>query len=53
MTEKKILNDFMPNRNESYFKEFENIVSKNLITEEEIIKCIKTVMDPEDSSKFV
>ena len=47
MTEEKILNDFMPNRNESYFKEFENIVSKNLITEEEIIKCIKTVMDPE------
>tara|TARA_Y100001970_G_scaffold200088_1_gene243329 strand:+ start:3221 stop:3607 length:387 start_codon:yes stop_codon:yes gene_type:complete len=47
MTEEKILNDFMPNRNESYFKEFKNIVSKNLITEEEIIKCIKTVMDPE------
>ena len=47
MTEEKILKDFMPNGNGSYFKEFKDIASKNLITEEEIIKCIKTVMDPE------
>ena len=47
MTEEKKLNDFLPNKNESYYKvfDFENEVS--LISEEKIIKCIKTVMDPE------
>ncbi len=47
MTEDKNLKDFMPLKSESYFKEFNNIITKNLIREEEIIKCIKTVMDPE------
>ena len=47
MTEKKSLKDFMPIKNGSYFKEFKNNISQNLITEEEIINCIKTVMDPE------
>ena len=47
MTEEKNLKDFIPNVNDVYFKEFNKNVSKNLITEEEIIKCIKTVMDPE------
>ena len=47
MTEEKNLKDFMPNTNGSYFKEFNNNESKNLISEEEIVKCIKTVMDPE------
>ena len=47
MTEEKSLKDFMPNKNGRYFKKFNNIVSKNLITEEEIVNCIKTVMDPE------
>ena len=47
MTEEKNLKDFMPNTNGSYFKEFDNNESKNLISEEEIVKCIKTVMDPE------
>ena len=47
MTEEKNLKDFMPNTNGSYFKEFNNNASKKLISEDEIIKCIKTVMDPE------
>ena len=47
MTEEKNLKDFMPNGNGSYFRKFDDIVSNNIITEEEIVKCIKTVMDPE------
>ena len=47
MTEDKSLNDFMPNRNGSYYKRFNKIECKDLITEEKIVKCIKTVMDPE------
>ena len=47
MTEDKSLEDFLPNTNGSYFKEFNNEVSNTLISEEEVVKCIKTVMDPE------
>ena len=47
MTEDKSLEDFLPNKNGSYFKEFNNALSNILITEEDVIKCIKTVMDPE------
>ncbi len=47
MTEEKNLKDFMPNKNGSYYREFDIIITKNSITEEEIVKCIKTVMDPE------
>ena len=47
MTVEKKLEDFLPNKNGSYFKklEFQNEVS--LINNEQIIECIKTVMDPE------
>ena len=47
MTEDKSLEDFLPNKNGSYFREFNNAVSNTLISEEEVVKCIKTVMDPE------
>ena len=47
MTEDKSLEDFLPNKNVSYTKEFNNEGSNTLINEEEIVKCIKTVMDPE------
>ena len=47
MTKEKNLKDFLPNRNGSYFKEFKNEISINLITKNDVIKCIKTVMDPE------
>ena len=47
MTKEKKLEDFLPNKNESYFKEFESQNEFSLINKEEIIACIKTVMDPE------
>ena len=47
MIEEKKLEDFLPNKNGSYFKEFESQNEFNLINKEEIIACIKTVMDPE------
>mgnify|MGYP001342573843 CR=1 FL=1 len=45
--EDKKLQDFLPDINSSYKKEFnnENITSK--IEEKEVIECIKNVMDPE------
>ena len=43
----KNLSDFMPNKQSSYFKEFNIIKITDPITKEEIIKCIKTVVDPE------
>ena len=47
MTEEKKLKDFLPNKNGSYFKKFEFQNEVSLISEEEIIACIRTVMDPE------
>ena len=47
MIEDKKLEDFLPNKNGSYFKKFELKNEVSLIKKEEIIKCIKTVMDPE------
>ena len=43
----KNLVDFLPNKNSSYLKNFyiSNIV--NIIKEEEVIQCIRSVMDPE------
>jgi len=47
MIEDKSLQDFLPNKNASYSKRLNNNLSHILIKEENIIKCIKTVMDPE------
>ena len=47
MTEEKKLEDFLPNKNASYYKKFEFKNEVSLINKEEIIECIKTVMDPE------
>jgi FeS assembly SUF system protein len=47
MTDEIKLEDFLPNKNESYYKKFKVQNDTNLISKEEIIKCIKTVMDPE------
>jgi FeS assembly SUF system protein len=47
MNEEKKLEDFLPKKNASYFKKFEFENEENLINNEEIIECIKTVMDPE------
>jgi len=46
MIKNKELNDFLPDNKTSYFKEFQNY-SKEQINKDEIIKCIKTVLDPE------
>ena len=47
MTEQKKLEDFLPNKNGNYYKKFGFKNQVSLISKEEIIKCIKTVMDPE------
>jgi len=47
MTQEKKLEDFLPNKNGSYYKKFELKKEARLINKNEIIKCIKTVMDPE------
>ena len=47
MIDKKNLEDFLPNKNGSYYKEFQFQNEFNLINNAQIIECIKTVMDPE------
>ena len=47
MTGEKKLEDFLPNKNGSYYKKFEFQNEVSLINKEEIINCIKTVIDPE------
>ena len=48
MNENKNLEDFLPNKRSSYFNEF-NIKHQltNTINKEDVIQCIRTVMDPE------
>ena len=43
----KILKDFLPDKNSSYHKKFNNSGSLLKITEEQVIECIRTVVDPE------
>ena len=44
----KNLEDFLPNKNSSYFKELsKNKEFDKIISKLEIIECIRTVMDPE------
>ena len=43
----KELSDFLPDKNSSYFKKINNLVNNRKIKKEEIINCIRTVMDPE------
>lgn len=48
MTSTKNLEDFLPNRNLTYFKDFKvNKNSLKKINKKEIIECIRRVMDPE------
>ena len=47
MTEEKKLEDFLPNKNGSYFKKFDFQNETTIISKKDIIECIKTVMDPE------
>ena len=45
--EHKKLQDFLPNINSSYIKKFSNQNKSSTIKEEQVIECIRTVMDPE------
>ena len=47
MTQEKKLEDFLPNKNEIYFMKFEIKNVSTLITKDQIIACIRSVMDPE------
>ena len=47
MTEEKKLEDFLPNKNGSYYKDFKLQNDVSLISNEQVINCIKNVMDPE------
>ena len=47
MIENRELKDFLPNRNGSYYKKINSDLSHNVVTEDDIIKCLKKVMDPE------
>ena len=43
----KQLEDFLPDKNTSYIKKFNNSNITTKINEEQVIECIKTVVDPE------
>ena len=43
----KILQDFLPDKNTSYLKNFNITNIIRVIKEEEVIECIRNVMDPE------
>ena len=45
--EDKKLQDFLPNKSTSYIKKFYNDNTSAVIKENQVIECIKTVMDPE------
>ena len=43
----KQLEDFLPDKNTSYIKKFNNLKTTTKINEEQVIACIRTVVDPE------
>ena len=45
--EEKQLEDFLPNKNFSYNKKFNNSNISTKINQEQVIECIRTVVDPE------
>ena len=45
--EEKQLEDFLPDKNTSYIKKFDNSNITNKINEEQVKECIRTVVDPE------
>ena len=45
--EDKQLKDFLPDKNTSYQKKFNNSKITTTINQEQVIECIKTVVDPE------
>ena len=45
--EEKQLEDFLPDKKSSYIKKFNNSKINTKINEEQVIECIRTVIDPE------
>ncbi len=45
--EEKQLQDFLPDKNSSYIKKFNNSKIGTKINQEQVIECIRTVVDPE------
>ncbi len=45
--EEKQLKDFFPDKNTSYIKKFNNSKVTSKINKEQVIECIRTVVDPE------
>ena len=45
--EEKQLEDFLPDINTSYIKKFNNSNTTSKINEDQVIECIRTVVDPE------
>ena len=45
--EEKQLKDFLPNKNATYQKKFNNLKVNKKINQEQVVECIKTVVDPE------
>ena len=45
--DEKQLDDFLPDKNTSYIKKFDNSNITNKINEEQVKECIRTVVDPE------
>ena len=45
--EEKNLKDFLPDKNISYIKNFNNSNTTSQINKEQVIECIRTVVDPE------
>ena len=45
--QEKQLEDFLPNKNTSYIKKFNNSDISTIINKEQVIECIRTVVDPE------
>ena len=45
--EEKQLKDFLPDKNFTYQKKFNNSKIISMINQEQVIECIKTVVDPE------
>ncbi len=45
--EEKQLKDFLPEKNSSYIKKFNNSNNTTKIKQEQVIDCIRTVVDPE------
>jgi len=43
----KQLEDFLPDKNTSYIKKFNNSNTTTKINEDQVIECIRTVVDPE------